>query len=76
VEAMHKAGKDLTREKLYEAFHGFQNWTGPALHWKGENMGPPISFGPDQRLGNDKIYLAKAKGGKWEKLTDWLSPGS
>jgi branched-chain amino acid transport system substrate-binding protein len=76
VEAMHKAGKDLTREKLYTALHGFQGWTGPALYWKGENMGPPISFGPEQRLGNDKIYLAKAKAGKWEKLTDYLSPGS
>ena len=75
VEAMQKAGKDLTREKVYEALNTFDNWTGPALHWKGQNMGPAISFSADKRLGNDKVYLAKAKGGKWTKLTDWLAPG-
>jgi branched-chain amino acid transport system substrate-binding protein len=77
VEAMNKAGKDLTREKLYEALNTFDNWKGPLLHWKGdEGMGPAITFKTDKRLGNDQIFLAKAKGGKWEKLTDWLKPGS
>jgi len=75
VEAINKAGKDLTREKVYEALNTFDNWVGPALYWKGQNMGPAITFKADKRLGNDKIYLAKAKGGKWTKLTDWLSPG-
>jgi ABC-type branched-subunit amino acid transport system substrate-binding protein len=76
VEALNKAGKDLTREKVYEALNTFDAWSGPALYWKGASMGPPITFKADRRLGNEKIYLAKAKAGKWEKITDWLSPGT
>jgi len=76
VEAMHKAGKDLTREKLYEALNSMKDWHGPALYWKGENMGPPLTFSNERRLGNEQLFLVKAKGGKWEKITDWLKPGS
>ncbi len=76
VEAINKAGKDLTREKVYEALNSMQEWHGPALHWKGENMGPPLTFSNERRLGNEQLFLVKAKAGKWEKLTDWLKPGT
>jgi branched-chain amino acid transport system substrate-binding protein len=76
VEALNRAGKDLTREKVYEALNSFQNWSGPALHWVGGTLGAPLTFTDKQRLGNDKIYLIKAKGGQWEKLTEWLSATS
>jgi hypothetical protein len=39
-------------------------------------MGPPLTFSNERRLGNEQLFLVKAKGGKWEKITDWLKPGS
>jgi ABC-type branched-subunit amino acid transport system substrate-binding protein len=73
-EAIQRAGKDLTREKVYQALNTLENWTEGGPHWKGGGLGAAITFKADRRLGNDKVYLAKAKGGKWEKLTEWLSP--
>jgi ABC-type branched-subunit amino acid transport system substrate-binding protein len=73
VEALQRAGKDLTREKVFAALEGMKDYKGAGPHWKGEGMGPTITFSKTQRLGNDEIYLVKAKGGKWEKLTEWLS---
>jgi branched-chain amino acid transport system substrate-binding protein len=75
VEAMHRAGKDLTREKVYEELNKFKDWKGPGLYFKGDDLGPPITFSETQRLGNDRVYLIRAKGGTWEKATDWLSVG-
>jgi ABC-type branched-subunit amino acid transport system substrate-binding protein len=74
VEALQRAGKDLTREKLYEALHALQGWNQGGPHWDKGPLGPAISFGKDKRLGVDRVYLAKAKAGKWEKLTEWLDP--
>jgi len=73
VEAMHRAGRDLSRPKVYEALQSLKDWSGPALYWKSADLGPKITFSPTKRLGNDKVYLIVAKDGKWEKLTDWLS---
>ncbi|HEY6557631.1 MAG TPA: ABC transporter substrate-binding protein [Polyangiaceae bacterium] len=73
VEAMHRAGRDLTRPKVYQALQGLKDWSGPALYWKSADLGPKITFSNEKRLGNDKVYLIVAKDGKWQKLTDWLS---
>jgi branched-chain amino acid transport system substrate-binding protein len=75
AEAIQRAGKDLTRAKLYEALNGFENWSGPGPHWKGDDLVPPLTFSEEQRLGNEKVYLITAKGGSWEKTSDWLSAG-
>lgn len=73
VEAMHRAGPDLTRPKVYQALETLKDWSGPALYWRSADLGPKISFSSTRRLGNDKIYLIVAKGGQWQKLTGWLS---
>ena len=52
--------------------HTFNAWNEGGPHWEGGPLGPAITFSKDRRLGNDLIYLAKAKGGKWEKLTDYM----
>jgi hypothetical protein len=74
MEALERAGKELTRDKLSAALEGFESWRGAGPHMKGPGMGPPITLSKTQRLGSDKIFLVKASGGKWEKLTDWLGP--
>jgi ABC-type branched-subunit amino acid transport system substrate-binding protein len=75
AEALDRCGKEPTREKLTEAIRGIVDWTEGGPHWKGGGLGPAVSFGKDRRLGVDQIYLAQARGGKWEKLTEWLKPG-
>ena len=75
-EAIKRAGKDLTRDKVTAELEKLKDWKGGGPHLKGPGMGPPITFTKTQRLGNDKIFLTQAKGGKWEKLTDWLSIGA
>lgn len=74
VEALQRAGKELTRDKLYSALHELQDWHSGGPHWDKGPLGPAISFSKERRLGANRIYLAKAKGGKWEKLTDWREP--
>jgi len=72
AEAVQRAGKDLTREKLYEALHTFANWNQGGPHWDAGPLGPGITFSKERHLGNDLIFLAKAKAGKWEKITDYM----
>ncbi len=74
VEALERAGKDLTRAKLVEGLHALQGWNQGGPHWDKGPLGPAITFSKDRRLGVDRIYLAQAKAGKWEKLTEWLDP--
>lgn len=76
TEALDRAGRDLTREKLYAAFESMDNWNQGGPHWTEGALGPPVTFKGGRRLGVNQLYLAKAKGGRWEKLTDWLTPGS
>ena len=46
----------------------------------GHNPSRPPNLGlllrEPYRLGNEQLFLVKAKGGKWEKITDWLKTGS
>lgn len=72
VEALERAGKDLTREKLYEALNSMKGYDGGGPYWTSKGMGPPITFGPNDRLGNDRLFLAKAVDGQWTKVSDWL----
>ena len=74
VEALDKAGPDLTREKFMTALEGIKEFTTGGPHWTAGPLGPPITFGPDKRLGADQIFLAKGKEGKWEKVTEWRTP--
>ena len=54
VEALERAGRNLTREKLVEALETFEGWD--------ENLlGIPITYGPEERGGFDiEVYFAKA----------------
>jgi branched-chain amino acid transport system substrate-binding protein len=66
VEALKRAGKDLTREKLIKALETFKDYDNGCL--------PPQTFGPDNRICSKKSYFARAKDGKLIQLTDWLEP--
>lgn len=72
VEALERAGKDLTPKKVYAALESMKAWDGAGPHLTGTGFGPPITFAADDRLGVDRVFLARAEDGKWVKATDWI----
>jgi hypothetical protein len=67
LEAIKRAGRNLTREGLINTLEAFRN-----VEFGG--WVPPVTFGPDQRLGNDTTKVIQVKNGKFVKLADWRSP--
>lgn len=71
VEALERAGRDLTREKLIDALESIKDY---------QTIGPPMSFGkfdvdnPSCRHANNIVYLQKClENGKSQRLTDWVT---
>ncbi len=52
VEAVRRAGRDLSREKLVDTLEGFYKYETGLL--------PPVSFGPNQRIGAGDVYVVRA----------------
>lgn len=66
VEGLKNAGKDLTPDTFVqglEKIQGYRDMFGSA----------PISFRTDDHLATKTIFVAQIKGGRWQKLTDYLS---
>ena len=58
IKGLENAGRNLTVDSLIagmEQIKGLQDIFGS----------PPMTFGPDQRLGSNMSYIAVVKGGKW-----------
>ena len=55
VEALDQAGKDLSREKLIDTFHGMS---------KLELGGMVFSFSPSNHQGSNAVYITTVKDGK------------
>ncbi|MFH1624822.1 MAG: ABC transporter substrate-binding protein [Pseudomonadota bacterium] len=64
IEGLRRAGRDLTRESFVEAMETIKNWNG--------GIGHDITFGPNQRQGQQAVFLGKCVGGKAVKISDWL----
>jgi ABC-type branched-subunit amino acid transport system substrate-binding protein len=63
VEALRRAGPDLTREKLVEALESLNGFRG---------TGPEITFGPELRQGARSVVLMRCiSANESEKLLDW-----
>jgi len=63
VEALQRAGRDLTRESFVEAMESLQGFQG---------LGPEITFGPDIRQGTRTTFLLRTVSGtEYEQLTDF-----
>ncbi|VTU45258.1 ABC transporter substrate-binding protein [Variovorax sp. PBL-E5] len=62
VEALKRAGPDLTREKVIKAMEEMKDWNGA---WIVDN----VSYGPDQHgLGATAMYFMKIQNGKFVKV--------
>jgi len=64
--AAERAGRDLTREKLIDALETFKDVPTPL-------GGPPVSFSPTSHLGSKYYFMSQIKGGKFVKISDWIS---
>ena len=67
VEALEKAGPDLTRESFIQAIESIENFE--------TGLGPPISFGPDRRFGMSAIGLMQVENGQIVRFGDWIEVG-
>jgi branched-chain amino acid transport system substrate-binding protein len=65
TEALRRAGRDLTREKLVHALETFKDWNGVMAH--------NITWGPNKRQGQNSIFFTKAEKREFVKISDWLS---
>jgi branched-chain amino acid transport system substrate-binding protein len=67
VEALGRAGRDLTREALVEALESLDGFQG---------MGAEVTFGPDRRQGARSVQLMRCVSAtEYEMIADWTSPG-
>ena len=58
IQGLQNAGRNLTVDSFVagmEQIKGLQDIFGS----------PPMTFGPNQRLGSNQSYIAVVKGGKW-----------
>jgi hypothetical protein len=66
VIALQKAGRDLTLEKFIAAVEGIKDYQ--------DIFGSPKqTFGPNKHLGNDQVFMAQVKNGRWVRATGNLS---
>ncbi len=65
VEALRRVGPDLTKDKVVTAMESIRNWNG--------EVSRGVTLGPDRHQGINRIYIVKSSGGKYEKLTDWIT---
>jgi len=61
VEALEKAGKDLTTEGFLKAYESIKDRVGTM-------SGPPITFAADRHLGSDLVFLSVVEKGRWKSV--------
>ncbi len=65
VEALQRAGKNLTRDSVLKAIESIKDWD--------PGWGLKYSYGGDNRRGMSRAgRLVVVKDGKWTKLSDWM----
>lgn len=64
AKGLELAGRDLTREGLIKAMEQIKDW-------KPEDMGAPVSYGPDRHHGVNAVRMSQARDGEIEPLTDF-----
>jgi hypothetical protein len=63
VEILNRVGDPLDRARLRGVVEGIKNLD--------LGIDVPISFGPDQHQGLDKVYFTMLEGGRFVPVTDW-----
>jgi branched-chain amino acid transport system substrate-binding protein len=63
VEALRRAGPNLTRPGLRTALESMQNVD--------LGIGAPLTFTPERHQGLDNVYFTRVQQGRWVPVTDW-----
>ena len=63
VEALHRAGPNLTRTSLRQALESIRNLD--------LGIGAPLSFTPERHQGLEGVYFTRVDGGRWVSIADW-----
>ncbi len=67
IEALKKAGRNLTREGFIDALESLKNYDiGGAV--------APVTYGSKERLGTHHVIHVKVQNGKFVNNTDWRAP--
>jgi ABC-type branched-subunit amino acid transport system substrate-binding protein len=66
VEALKRAGRDVTREKLIEALEGFYSFR--------TGLTPAVTFGANRRLGADGAYIVSIDVKNSGRRPEWVEP--
>ena len=65
VEALHRAGRDLTTEGFVQAMESITDYE--------DIFGYKVSFGPDKHGGVTESVLSQVQNGKWVKIEEAIS---
>jgi ABC-type branched-subunit amino acid transport system substrate-binding protein len=65
VEALRRAGPNVTKDSVVRAFETMRNWDGDVIRG--------VTFGPNQHQGINRIYIIKSENRQYKKLTDWIT---
>jgi branched-chain amino acid transport system substrate-binding protein len=61
VDALQRAGKDLTTEKFLKAYESIKDRVGTM-------SGPPVTFTSERHLGSDLVFLSVVEKGRWKSV--------
>jgi ABC-type branched-subunit amino acid transport system substrate-binding protein len=67
VEGLQRAGADLTRDRFLDAMDSIRDWDSGGIL-------PPVSFSPDDHHAQDAGFICELKDGRFQPLSDWLTP--
>lgn len=73
VEALQRAGRELSPETFYRALETLSNYSGGGPYWEGEGLGAPVNFTSGRRLGVGRLAFAEARGGQWVMVEPWTN---
>ena len=65
VEALQRAGKEVTREKLIKTLEGIKNWENGII--------PPVSFSEENHSAQENGFMVEVKENVFRPSSGWLS---
>jgi branched-chain amino acid transport system substrate-binding protein len=63
VEALRRAGANLTRQSFRQALESLRNLD--------LGIGAPLTFSPERHQGLDSVYFTRVDGERWVPISDW-----
>src|SRR5262245_58049237 len=66
VEALHRAGPNLTRASFRQALESIRNLD--------LGIGAPLNFTPERHQGLEGVYFTRVDGGRWVSIAAWGRP--